>query len=330
MKRVILIIAFMYAGLVAKAQVSYPYILNPPTVPPSGACAGPQIQVLASNGVIYTCNSGTWSAASGGGTGTVTSFTDSSGLFSVATATTTPTTTYATQTANTAFGNFTGSTGAPSFTATTGTGSPVAATSPTLVTPALGTPASGVITNLTGTCTSCTANPPAINYFDNFSGATTNQVITIATTQNTIQELPVYIPAIMTIANIGYQVTTADNTANTIDMGLYGPGCINAATNVPRAAHTGAVAGTTLTPGTGAKTVALTGSVTLQPGWYCWAITTNAAASAAIFGGAPSHPLPFARQTGVSGGGATLPSTITAPTLNWSTGSNGIAVQLYQ
>jgi endosialidase-like protein len=31
-------------------------------------------------------------------------------------------------------------------------------TSMTLVTPALGTPASGVITNLTGTCTSCTAN----------------------------------------------------------------------------------------------------------------------------------------------------------------------------
>ena len=42
--------------------------------------------------------------------------------------------------------------------AATGTGSPVLATSPTLVTPALGTPASGVITNLTGTCTSCTAN----------------------------------------------------------------------------------------------------------------------------------------------------------------------------
>ena len=40
----------------------------------------------------------------------------------------------------------------------TGTGSIVFATSPTLVTPALGTPASGVITNLTGTCTGCTAN----------------------------------------------------------------------------------------------------------------------------------------------------------------------------
>ncbi len=40
----------------------------------------------------------------------------------------------------------------------TGTGSLVFATSPTLVTPVLGTPASGVITNLTGTCASCTAH----------------------------------------------------------------------------------------------------------------------------------------------------------------------------
>lgn len=39
--------------------------------------------------------------------------------------------------------------------ATTGSGSVVLATSPTLVTPLLGTPTSGVITNLTGTCASC-------------------------------------------------------------------------------------------------------------------------------------------------------------------------------
>lgn len=39
----------------------------------------------------------------------------------------------------------------------TGTGNIVFGTSPSFVTPALGTPASGVITNLTGTCTSCTA-----------------------------------------------------------------------------------------------------------------------------------------------------------------------------
>jgi hypothetical protein len=41
-------------------------------------------------------------------------------------------------------------TGTPTFTSTTGTGNFVRATSPTLVTPALGTPSSGVATNLTG------------------------------------------------------------------------------------------------------------------------------------------------------------------------------------
>ena len=40
---------------------------------------------------------------------------------------------------------------APTLTSSTGSGSVVLATSPTLVTPALGTPASGVVTNLTGT-----------------------------------------------------------------------------------------------------------------------------------------------------------------------------------
>jgi hypothetical protein len=104
----------------------------------------------------------------GGGSGTVTSVTftgdgvvDSSTPSTAVTTSGTVTATINTQAANTAFGNFTGSTAAPTFAATTGTGSPVAATSPTLVTPALGTPASGVITNLTGTCTACTANSAA-------------------------------------------------------------------------------------------------------------------------------------------------------------------------
>ncbi len=45
----------------------------------------------------------------------------------------------------------------PGFASTTGTGATVQATSPTLVTPALGTPASGVATNLTGTASALTA-----------------------------------------------------------------------------------------------------------------------------------------------------------------------------
>ena len=47
-------------------------------------------------------------------------------------------------------GRATAGTGDPEDVATTGSGSVVRATSPTLVTPALGTPASGVLTNVTG------------------------------------------------------------------------------------------------------------------------------------------------------------------------------------
>ena len=47
---------------------------------------------------------------------------------------------------------------AAAVTGATGSGALVFATSPTLVTPVLGTPASGVITNLTGTCSACTAS----------------------------------------------------------------------------------------------------------------------------------------------------------------------------
>lgn len=47
-------------------------------------------------------------------------------------------------------GLLTNGSGVPGWVAYTGTGAPVLATSPTLVTPALGTPSSGVLTNCTG------------------------------------------------------------------------------------------------------------------------------------------------------------------------------------
>ena len=68
MKRILGVFWVLASGVVW-AQISYPYILNPPTVAPSGACAGPQIQVLGSNGAIYSCNNGTWGIVSRGGGG---------------------------------------------------------------------------------------------------------------------------------------------------------------------------------------------------------------------------------------------------------------------
>ena len=54
-------------------------------------------------------------------------------------------------------------TGIPTFTATTGSGNVVRATSPTLVAPALGTPASGVLTNCTGLVNSLNSKAGAIS-----------------------------------------------------------------------------------------------------------------------------------------------------------------------
>lgn len=70
--------------------------------------------------------------------------------------------------ANTVLGNSTGSAALPAAIATTGTGSVVRATSPTLVTPALGTPSAVVLTNGTGlvasTGTTATGTPSSTTY----------------------------------------------------------------------------------------------------------------------------------------------------------------------
>ena len=72
-------------------------------------------------------------------------------------------------------------------TAETGTGSFVRATSPTLVTPALGTPASGVATNLTGTAASLTAGTATAA--NGLNSATTTVSVNGATAPTTGQAL---------------------------------------------------------------------------------------------------------------------------------------------
>jgi len=138
MKVLLLVIACVLGGISAVAQVSNPSVIYV-GASPSGSCAqAPPIQILNSTGAIYTCDNGTWAVQGGGSGGGVTSLTGDGTIIS-----------------NSA------STGAVTLTLAntpTGTGGVVLATSPTLVTPALGTPSSGVITNLTGTCTACTAN----------------------------------------------------------------------------------------------------------------------------------------------------------------------------
>jgi hypothetical protein len=146
-----------------------------------------------------------------------------------------------------------------------------------------------------------------------FSGTT--GAVSGGPTQNKINLCSFYLPYPITISNIGYDVTSADNTPSNYDLGIYGPGALGGAANIPLVCHTGTTAGTVLAPSTGFKKIALTGApITLQPGYYAWAITSSSVSPTAVFGGATTAMifLPWA-ETQISGGGATLPSTITAP-----------------
>jgi hypothetical protein len=162
------------------------------------------------------------------------------------------------------------------------------------------------------------ADLPAVTFYQTQSSATSNAA-TAAVTTNNVKLYAFYVPSPIKTSNFGYYIQTADNTSNSYDVGAYGPGCLNSVSNVPLAFHIGTTAGTTLAPSTGAKTLALAGGpITIAPGWYCFAYTSSAATPALVFGGQSSQifALPFATAS-VGGGGATLPSTITAPALGW-------------
>lgn len=175
---------------------------------------------------MYCFNTGLaqWVAADsscfggGGGTGTVTSFSAGtlSPLFttSVATATTTPALSFSLSTAaaNTAFGNFTGSTAAPSYTATTGTGSPVAATSPTLITPILGV---AVATSINKMAITTPATGNTLTIADGKT-LTTNNSLTLAGTDGTTMTFP---GSSDTVVTLGATQTLASKTFSAPNIG---------------------------------------------------------------------------------------------------------------
>ena len=107
---------------------------------------------------------------------------------------------------------------------------------------------------------------------------------------------------------VTYNVQTADNTANTYDIGLYSSaGAL--------LAHIGSTAGTTFAPSTGWKTLNWTASSTIKQGKYYLAITTSCTSScAALIGSSTGVGFTFAGavQESVTTGG-TLPSSITIP-----------------
>ena len=202
----------------------------------------------------------------------------------------------------------------------TGTGSVVLATSPTLVTPALGTPASEVITNVTGTCTNCTANtavnitcgPEWIMFPGTFAGS---NVISV-TTLNTTAIWSFEIPCSLTFNKITYIVSTVDNSANTYDIGIY------SATGGTLVCHEGSTAGTTFTgASTGVKTATMTGNCVLVAGTrYVAAMTSSASAVAKLSGNGSGGLTAMTAQAPTGGGtsGGALNSSLTVPADNYT------------
>lgn len=237
-----------------------------------------------------------------------------------------------------------GGTGADLHTAASGSyakyngANPAVAVASTLPAAGTGTPAActnQVVTDFTlngdaaptSVCTGLTASfLPTNNFFQSQYSSITAGLS--ATTQNHTILYSVYIPgpASYVASNLQYDVATADNTANSYDIGIFGGsgsnGCTNAQT-APRVAHTGTVAGTTLAPSTGVKTIALTGApITIAPGFYCFAITSSGASPAFVIAGQSSSvfSVQFGSGTSQAVGGATLPANITAPAISVQSG----------
>jgi len=95
------------------------------------ANGGTGLTAPGTNGNVLTSNGTTWTSTAPGGAGNLTGAVTSVGLA-------------------TSLGSFTSANLSAALTDETGTGANVFATSPTLITPILGTPASGVMTNVTG------------------------------------------------------------------------------------------------------------------------------------------------------------------------------------
>ena len=127
-----------------------------------------------------------------------------------------------------------------------------------------------------------------------------------------------------TTSQVSYNVSTADNTSNTYDLGIYSGTSGGTCT---QQAHIGPTAGTSFASSTGWKTTSWTGgSVTLQPGRYYLAYTTSCTTSCATLIG-DTGGFTFAGSSGgansnvgVTAGG-TLPATATCPSDGYATTS---------
>jgi hypothetical protein len=128
------------------------------------------------------------------------------------------------------------------------------------------------------------------------------------TTANKASIQGVVLSCPLTTSQVTYDVTAADNTANTYDIGIYN-------TSGTLVAHIGATAGTTFSASAGFKTLSWTGGPAyLLPGKYYLATTTSCTSGCAtIAAGNSTSGFTFYNNTSVSvSAGGTL-SAISAP-----------------
>lgn len=180
-----------------------------------------------------------------------------------------------------------------------------------------------------GNCVDGGANTGATGVFFLTEDVSHTTAATAAPAQNATKLYSIYINAAQgNLSNTFFFITTADNSTNQYDLGLYGPNCSAGATNVPLVVHTGAQNGSAFaTASTSTGHLALVGAPVatgIVPGWYCIAITSSAASPSMVLGGdtGSSHVVMFG--AGASPGGST--GTTTAGALNASITAPGTSV----
>ena len=168
------------------------------------------------------------------------------------------------------------------------------------------------ITNNPGSVT-IAANGPALLPLFATGGSQTGA--TLNPTQNVTTLWGFLLPYSVTTTQITFDVTTADNTTNTYDIGIF-----NNAGNL--VLDIGATAGTTFAPSAVFNTLAWTqGSTTLPAGRYYLAFTTNCASNCAAIGGTSAFVSFAVNASGGASTGGALPSTLTPPADAWNSGS---------
>jgi trimeric autotransporter adhesin len=127
------------------------------------------------------------------------------------------------------------------------------------------------------------------------------------------------LPSDVTTTEITYDVTTADNTANKYDIGIFD----NSGALI---VDLGAKAGTTFAPSKGFKTLKWAqGSAKLSAGRYYLGLTTNCTANCALLAGAAYVSFAANVSAGASSGGA-LATSVTPPADTWSALSQPVVV----